>query len=357
MTPPRFGNAAVTIQDVAARAGVSKKTVSRVINGESHVTQATLRKVQDAIAELGYVPNVSARRLASKRSHVLALVYPVEEPPGWLTHVMQGILQTAAPRGYELVIHPCEPGEEAARRSLQTLVGRGGADGLILLPPFGGKTPFNLALHESGLPIASIEPSDPDLPWPAATITNFQGARDMTDYLLSLGHTRIGFVLGAADYRGTWDRFEGFKAALAEANVAFPEDLLASGDYHFESGLAAGRALLSKRPRPTAIFASNDEMAAGVMQAAGEQGLRIPDDLSVAGFDDSALACRLSPPLTTIRQPTADLAARVTEALIARINSEEAPSGRIEMETTLIIRASTAWGLAPEPQPPRSRKR
>lgn len=351
MPPHRFGANGVTIQDVADRAGVSKKTVSRVINGESYVTEGTLRKVQAAIADLGYVPNVSARRLASKRSYVLALVYQAEEPPGWLTHVIQGIVQTAAAHGYEVVIHPCEPDEDSAQRSLQALVTRGGTDGLILLPPFGSKNPFNLQLHESGLPMASIEPSDPNLPWPAATITNVQGAREMTAYLLSLGHSRIGFILGAADYSGSWERLDGFKAALEDAGIPVQDDLVVQGDYHFESGLAQGRALLAATPRPTAIFASNDEMAAGVIQAAGEMGLRVPEDLSVVGFDDSTLACRLTPPLTTIRQPTVELASRVTEALIHRINGEEDDGGRIEMKTNLVIRKSAApRGLAPEPR-------
>ncbi len=342
MTPPRFGNNGATIQDVAAKAGVSKKTVSRVINGEDYVTEQTAQKVETAIAELGYVPNVSARRLASNRSYVLTLVYQAEEPPGWLTHVIQGIVQTSARHGYEVVIHPCEVEEQASQKSLQALVTRGGTDGLILLPPFGSKTAFNQRLFEGGMPMASIEPSDPDLPWPVATITNRQGAYDMTAYLLSLGHRRIGFILGPEDYSGSWERLDGFKAALEDAEVAFEKALVVAGDYTFESGLAQGRALLGAAILPTAIFASNDEMAAGVIQAAYELGLRVPDELSVVGFDDSALACRLSPPLTTIRQPTIELAARVTEALIQRINGEEAEDTRIEMTTSLVVRDSAA---------------
>lgn len=341
MTPPRFGSNGVTIQDVAARAGVSKKTVSRVINGEDYVTAQTARKVEEAIAVLGYVPNVSARRLASKRSYVLTLVYQAEEPPGWLTHVIQGIVQTAAKHGYEVVIHPSEVDEEASHKSLQALVMRGGTDGLILLPPFGSKTVFNERLFEAGMPMASIEPSDPDLPWPVATITNHQGAYDMTAYLLSLGHRRIGFILGPEDYSGSWERLDGFKAALAAAGVPAEEALIVAGDYTFESGLAQGRCLLGAATLPSAIFASNDEMAAGVIQAAYELGLRVPDDISVVGFDDSALACRLSPPLTTIRQPTIELAARVTEVLIRRINGEDEET-RIEMATSLVIRDSAA---------------
>jgi len=342
MPPPRFGTNGVTIQDVAARAGVSKKTVSRVINAESHVTESTARRVQAAIAALGYVPNVSARRLASKRAYVLTLVYQAEEPPGWLAHVMQGIVQMAARHGFEVVIHPSERDAEASQRSLEALVMRGGTDGLLLLPPFGSKTPFNLRMHEGGLPMASIEPSDPDLPWPAATITNRQGAREMTDYLIGLGHSRIGFILGPSDYSGSWERLEGYKEALIAAGLTPEKRLIVPGDYTFESGLKRGRALCKSANRPTAIFASNDEMAAGVIQAAGAHGLRVPEDLSVVGFDDSTLACRLSPPLTTIRQPTVELAARVTEALIRRINGAEEAETRIEMTTSLVVRGSAA---------------
>lgn len=342
MTNRPFGSSGVTIEDVARRAGVSKKTVSRVINGEEYVAGATARKVRDVIADMGYVPNVSARRLASKRSHVLALVYQAEEPPGWLTHVIQGIVQAASARGFEVVIHPCEHNEESARASLQALVMRGGTDGLILLPPFGGRSEFNLALHEHGLPMASIEPSDPDLPWPAATITNREGAREMTAYLVGLGHRRVGFIVGAADYRGSWERLDGYRSALASAGLAEEAGLIVQGNYTFESGLEQGRALLALTERPTAIFASNDEMAAGVIQAAYELGLRVPDELSVVGFDDSTLACRLSPPLTTIRQPTVALASRVTEALIRRINGEDEDEGRIEMATSLVVRGSAA---------------
>ncbi len=349
MMSPRFGSNGVTIQDVAKAAGVSKKTVSRVINGEDYVTEKTAERVQQAIASLGYVPNVSARRLASNRSYVLTLVYQAEEPPGWLTHVIQGIVQTAATHGYEVVIHPCEAEEKASQQSLQALVMRGGTDGLVLLPPFGSKTAFNLRLFEEGMPMASIEPSDPDLPWPVATITNRQGAYDMAAYLLSLGHRRIGFILGPSDYSGSWERLDGFKAALAAEGVPHEEGLVVAGDYTFESGLAQGRILLAAPMLPSAIFASNDEMAAGVIQAAYELGLRVPDDISVVGFDDSALACRLSPPLTTIRQPTVELAAQLTEALIKRINGDEGEETRIEMTTCLVIRDSaTSLMVAPD---------
>jgi LacI family transcriptional regulator len=344
MPHPRIGSNGVTIQDVAIAAGVSKKTVSRVINGEDYVTECTAEKVQAAIAKLGYVPNVSARRLASKRAYVLTLVYQAEEPPGWLTHVIQGIVQTAAKHGFEVVIHPCEVEQAASQRSLEALVMRGGTDGLILLPPFGSKTDFNVGLHDSGIPLASIEPSDPDLPWPVATITNRQGAQDMTEHLLSLGHRRIGFILGPEDYSGSWERLDGFKAALAAASLAVVEELVVSGDYTFESGVTQGRVLLARPTLPTAIFASNDEMAAGVIQAAYELGLRVPDDISVVGFDDSTLACRLSPPLTTIRQPTVELATRVTAALIRQINGDDEEDGeaRIEMTTSLVVRDSAA---------------
>jgi LacI family transcriptional regulator len=344
MNLPQFRSTGATIQDVAEKAGVSKKTVSRVINSEDYVTEKTARKVHDAIAALGYVPNVSAQRLASKRSYVLTLVYQAEEPPGWLAHVIRGVVQKAAEHGFEVVIHPSEVDEAASQQSLQALVMRGGTDGLILLPPFASNTEFNQHLFEGGMAMASIEPSNPDLPWLVATITNHQGALEMTEYLLGLGHQRIGFILGPEAYSGSWERLDGFNDALNAAGVAADEELIVSGDYTFESGLAQGRVLLAVEPRPTAIFASNDEMAAGVIQAAYEKNLRVPDDISVVGFDDSTLACRLSPPLTTIHQPTIELAAQVTEALIRTINDDTQADGdtRIEMTTSLVLRNSAA---------------
>jgi DNA-binding LacI/PurR family transcriptional regulator len=196
-------------------------------------------------------------------------------------------------------------------------------------------------LDKLGVPFVRLSPVDREKPWPYVTATDRQGAYEMTRYLLSLGHRRIGYVVGPANQRAGHDRLAGYQAALAETGIQVDPSLVRYGDDHFEAGFAAAQDLLRLAPRLTAIFCNNDEMAAGAISAVFQSGLQVPDDVSIAGFDDIPLAYQIWPPLTTVRQPIFEIAETATKLLIHLLNGEALDELRVEIPTELIIRQST----------------
>jgi LacI family transcriptional regulator len=196
-------------------------------------------------------------------------------------------------------------------------------------------------LQERSVPFVRLTPHDRALAAPSVSATDFQGAMQLTEHLLELGHRRIGFIMGNADHHAAHARLAGYRAVLQAHELPKDEDLICAGDWHFASGVAAAEHLLTLTPRPTAIFASNDEMAAGVLQVAHRQGLRIPGQLSVVGFDDAPLAAQVWPPLTTVRQPIHEIAQLATELLIDMLEGKAIVGGYRELPTELVIRNST----------------
>jgi LacI family transcriptional regulator len=329
-----------TIDDIARLSGVSKRTVSRVINRSSNVGQGTRERVQRVIDELSYRPNAQARSLAGGRSYLLGLIY--DNPDAFfIDEAQRGVLNVCRELGYELVIHPC--GEEDALCSeVVSSVKRSKLDGVIVLPPLAENHDLAGALANEQVPyvrIASVALDTSD----RIVVSNERSAvAAMAEYLVKLGHRRIGYVTGPQGRRSTRERLEGFSDALARLGCPFPEELIVPGAYSFESGIQGAKALLSLREPPTAIFASNDDMAAGVIQTATEMGLNVPRDLSVAGFDDSALATRIRPALTTIRRPVRAMARLAASKLIASIEGRggDARMG-VFLDPDLVIRDST----------------
>lgn len=341
---PLTHGARATIDDVARSARVSKMTVSRVINGSSLVAEETAQRVEAAIRELGFVVNISARRLASRKARAIVLESPDYDPgSGWGMEMYYGVAAKAAARGYEVVVYPRSVGEADAPAQLRRLVTTGRADGLILFPFLKPHLKTLEFLRDAGIPFVALHPPTDDPRYPHVTVTDRRGAADMTQYLMSFGHRAIGFVGGPSFLRASRERLAGYREALEAAGVSIDPELICETDMRFQSGVVMGRSLLRRNPRPTAIFAITDEMAAGVIQAAHQMGLSVPDDVSVAGFDDSPLARKLSPPLTTMRQPTSDLAAEATDFLIDCIEGArdgEQTSFRRELATNLVIRES-----------------
>lgn len=329
-----------TIRDVAERAGVSIKTVSRVINDEPFVRESTRQRVLDAIEDLGFAVNLSARRLAKGQSFAIGLIF---HNASW--HYIQGVqrsaLETARMSGYSTILHPCDVSKPGDTEQILRMVSQQVVDGLLFTPPTDNATELLQELHAQRFPFVRLTPVDRHSPWPYVTTTDFQGANDMTHYLLRLGHKRIAYVVGPSEQRAASDRFDGYKAALAEAGLKLAPELLAQGDDHFDAGYAAAQLVLRADPRPTAIFCNNDEMAAGANAAVFDAGLRVPTDVSIAGFDDVSLSRQVWPTMTTVRQPIDEIAREATKLLLGMLNGEEIDDLSVVIPTTLIVRKST----------------
>lgn len=332
--------ATATIKDVAKLAGVSIKTVSRVTNKEANVRQETRQKVQRAIEKLEYRPNPSARKLAATRSYVIGLLYD-NPSAAYLINVQNGALQASRDEGYDVVIYPCSYQDPQLVPSISSLIKSRSADGLILTPPLSDMKPLLTALDKLAIPFVLIAPADDSERHRAICTNDQEVCARMTRYLASLGHRRIGFVMGHRDHGAVGKRRLGYQDGLRSCGIKLDKKLIRRGDNSFESGERCGRRLLELEDAPTAIFAANDEMAAGVMKAAYEKGLTIPRDLSVAGFDDIPLSSRIWPPLTTIGQPVEEMAVQATALLLRRIRGEGRDDIEHTLESTPVIRDST----------------
>jgi LacI family transcriptional regulator len=331
---------AVTIEDVASHAGVSTKTVSRVINNEPFVADPTRARVMAAMRELGYAPNVSAQRLASGRAYVLGLVFH-NAAWNYINIVQRGLLEECRKEGYGMLMNPCDIERPADQEEILRVVAQQTVDGFVFTPPCDNIGSLLEKLRTQGVPFVRIAPTDREVPLPYVAPDDRRGGYDVTEHLLSLGHERIGFVMGNPEHQASHDRLAGFQAALEEDHVRFDPHLVAQGDFHFHSGLSCGRALLETEPRPTAIFASNDDMAAGVLTAAYQLGIPVPEALSVAGFDDVPLAQQVWPSLTTVRQPTHEMARLAAQLLLSLLKGQPLETAQQVLPTRLVIRGST----------------
>ncbi len=337
--------AKATIDNVAALAGVSIKTVSRVVNKEPNVRQATRDKVRKAIDELDYRPNLSARSLAGNRSYVIGLLYD-NPSANYVIDVQDGVLSTCRSQGYDVLIHPCNHQDPDIAREIHDLIRQTRIDGVILTPPLSDVEAILEVLAERQLPFVRIAPTIKKAISPYVETNDAEAAYDMTCELIALGHERIGFVSGHPDHRAVSYRFEGYRAALVENDIPLDEVLVAQGYNSFESGEEAGRVLLALDVPPTAIFAANDDMAAGVMMVAHQQGLSIPGELSVVGFDDTPVAHQIWPSLTTVRQPIQAMAQKATDLLLKQLKGKEVQLPASMLSSSLIRRDSTGKPLS-----------
>lgn len=331
----------LTISDIARLSGVSKKSVSRVINGEHGVSEETRARILSIMQAQGYAPDRRARALARRQSYLLALAY--DNPNAdYVLDVLNGMLRVAIPRGYEVIMHPVdEPGAGAGER-LASFVQRAGCDGLVLIPPLSERGELLAELARRAWPAARIAGDDVALRIPQVRYDDRAAALAITAQLLDLGHRRIGFVGGPPDGGPTRRRLAGFRDALASRGLAAEPALQAWGDFTFSGGIAAGRALLGGVARPTAMMCCNDQMAIGVLHVAHELGFAIPADLSVTGFDDAPLAQVAWPPLSTVRQPVAEMGAAAAAALIDTIEGRAEPARLLEFAHVLVPRLSAA---------------
>lgn len=333
----------VTIIDVAREAGVSYATVSRVVNGKAHVTSEKRERVLRTMARLGYVANQQARSLAGGRSQVVGLLVP-DLGTGYIGEIIRGIDQELEHVQYDLMLYTTHR-RRAKETSYVATLSRGLADGMLLVLPRDPGA-YLTALRQRGFPYVLIDHHGVDRTGPAVGATNWQGGYDATQYLIELGHRRIGFITGTLDLACSTDRLAGYQAALHDAGLPTPPELVQTGDFFQPSGYRGTRELLALPERPTAIFASNDVMAFGVMEAVREHGLRIPHDISIVGFDDVPQAAHVHPPLTTVRQPLEEMGRAATRMLMSLIEKPQQSLSRIDLPTQLIIRNSCVHNSA-----------
>lgn len=326
-----------TISDVSARAGVSTKTVSRVLNKERYVAVETRRRVEQAVEELNFHPSVAARILAGKRSHQIALIYD-NHSPYYIHQIQNGVWARCIEEGVRLLAQPTDAASQRLVQEIGGLIDETRVDGVILSSPVTDAVEALEELERRGVPYVRISPGSEHGRSSSVSMDDVQAADDMTSHLIALGHRRIGFIVGHGNHAASDLRLFGYRRALDRAAIPFEPKYVRPGLFDCASGEAAADALLDLPKPPTAIFASNDDMAAGVLTVAHRRGLAPPRDLSVAGFDDTALAAQLWPPLTTVRQPTRELAYAATCLLFD--GGDDPVHRRLPHE--LVVRASTA---------------
>lgn len=334
-----------TINDVARQAGVSKRTVSRVINRSPKVNEATRARVEEVIKQLNFAPNRQARGLAASRSFLLGLIYDV--PTLFINDIQKGMLNVCEGEGYELVVHACHIESENLADDVMTFMRRAHLDGVVILPPVSDIEELADRLEEAGyhfVRFTSRRQGDPK----KLVVTDYLPAIcDMTRYLVELGHRDFGFITGPPSHVSSQKRQETFIEALASHGLELPAEMIAEGAFTYRSGLQAARVLLERKNRPTAIFAANDEMAFGVMNVANEMGIRIPEDLSVVGFDGTPYSTFVIPSLSTIIRPTDDMARLGTHKLLAMINEGPEAAGKFETMVSPEFLPRESTGPAP----------
>lgn len=333
---------APTIVDVARLAKVSMKTVSRALNGEPHVSDKVRSQVLEAAKALNYRPNMFARSLASTRSYLVGLVCAPPSPaPVYIMTVQEGVLSACEARGYNLLTRTFDPESRGIASRVLQFVERSRVDGLVVVPPLSDNKALTRALVGGHIPHVRVSQSDPVAGSERIGTNEREVSSELTRYLISLGHRQIAFIRGHPAHSGSADRLEGYLDAMREAGIEPESEYIEQGMFSFESGVAAARRLFALRQRPTAVFASNDYMAAGVVNAAHRLGLAIPGDVSVAGFDDAPVAHQIWPALTTVRQPVRELGARAAGMLIGALGGSEAERSVAAPDCSIVHREST----------------
>jgi LacI family transcriptional regulator len=334
-----------TINDVAKHAGVSIKTVSRVINNEPSVRKTTRDKVQLAVSNLNYQPNLSARNLAGSKSFSLAYVY-CNPNAYYVIDTQEGILAACKEQGFELLIHPCDATKEHITDEVINMVKQARVAGLVLTPPFSEMPDFVKAMLALDVKVVRIMSGDkaPDKLTPCVMVNDRDAAYTITQHLIDLGHKKIAFLAGDAGHMSTIERFKGYQRALNENGIEFNDKLVIEGEYSFDSGVESVKKLMSvdESDQPSALFSCNDEIAAGALFAARLMNIAIPEKLAISGFENSPFSRQTWPKLTTADQPNKNIAENAANLLISQIRSHSTSNTINKLYVPqLIIRDST----------------
>ncbi|WP_226996496.1 LacI family DNA-binding transcriptional regulator [Thalassotalea crassostreae] len=334
-------NSKITIRDVASLANVSVKTVSRVLNNEPNVRIAMQERVNAAVKELNFKPNPQARGLRGNKSFILTLIYS-NPNPDYILEVQKGILDQGHEDGYNLQILPCDHTSENLIEMVTSFLEGSPQDGVILTLPLSDNQQIIELLESKNIPYTRISPLNSESNSPFVGSDDQKAAYDMTRHLISLGHTDIAFIKGHPDHSDTHKRLLGYKQALNEYGINANEQFIKQGYFTFESGEYCARQLLSQPIKPTAIFASNDCMAAGVLKVSKQLNISVPAMLTIAGYDDTSVSQQVWPAITTVKQPIYQLGKLATKKLINKIKSldyEKLPS---ILECDLVLRESAS---------------
>lgn len=332
---PSFSN--ITIIDVAREAGVSYGTVSRVINDSPNVKEETRERVKEVIDRMGFVGNRSARSLVSGKSHVIGLLIP-DLGTAYIGEIIRGIDLEMESANYNLMLYTTHRRETKESGYISSLI-QSGVDGVILILP-RNPAKFLEKLRSLNFPYVLVDHQGIDDRGPAVGATNYQGGFDATEYLISQGHRQIAFITGSMDLGCSQERLNGYQDAMKKHNLAVESGWVVEGDFEQTTGYEGANKLMSLPNRPTAIFASNDMMAFGVMNAVRDQGLKIPGDISVVGFDDIFQSSQTMPGLTTVRQPLEQMGREATRMLLEMMIEREIKPGKIDLPTRLVLRDS-----------------
>lgn len=335
-----------TINDVAELAGVSKRTVSRVLNKSTKVNEATRTRILEVIKELNFAPNRQARGLAGNRSFLLGLIYDV--PTLFINDIQKGMLTVCEDSGYEVVVHACHIESDELIDDVTRFINRAHLDGVLVLPPVSDVEALAEKLDQMGVQFVRFSSKLGNKPWKQVVTDYMPAIMDMTSHLVELGHRDFGFISGPPTHISSQKRHEVFIQALESHGLKLSPAMAAEGAFTYNSGVRAAKKLLSLKKRPTAIFAANDEMAFGVMNVADAMGIRVPDDLSVVGFDGTPFSTFVIPSLSTIIRQTDEMARLGTQKLLALINegSDAARAFETMVSPRFLPREST--GPAPK---------
>ncbi|MFU8854802.1 LacI family DNA-binding transcriptional regulator [Micromonospora sp. SL1-18] len=348
----------ITIADVAARAGVSKTTVSRVLNGKGEVHARTADRVRAVISDLGYVPSARAVGLARGRTGVVGMLVPTLTWP-WMGEVLQGAVDMVESAGYGLLLFTCNRGEESLRQ-FASQVSAKSFDGLLAIEP-EGSLDYIAELHDRGLPVVLIDDRARQRPFPSVATTNHRGGESAARHLLELGRRRPLVIKGHEQFGCTQERLAGFAEAYDAADLPLDPRLVVEGDFTFDAGSRAVKGLTEAGVDFDAVFAHNDLSAGGALQTIRETGRRVPEDVAVVGFDDIPYAAHTEPPLTTVHQPMREMGEAAARMLLSHFEGVPLPGAPSIIPTTLIVRGSTGASAPadrravgprrPEPEP------
>lgn len=333
-------NKAATIKDVARLAGCSIKTVSRVINDEPYVTDETRLKVQKAIKLLDYAPNISARRLVQQRSYVICIL--LHSAGFYQSAVLSKVLEIGYEQNYDILIQNYYPSHAKSKKKLTSLIHERRIDGLVTTPPCDVDEFISELLTTSSIPLVQITPFNRSGNIPFVIGDDYQGAMMVTDRLIELGHERICFLSGPRNHRTSIDRQYGYRAAMESHQIKMDDSWILESEFNFDGGYTATKIAMSRSVKPTAIFAGSDEAGLGALYALQELGIKVPEQVSVCGFDDAAHSKHTWPGLTTVHHPIDQIVEKATYLLLDILDGKQPESVQVVVPSRLVIRGSIA---------------